>query len=105
MLNVLPSLLPTNVECLVHRLTQSPHTITLHDRPAFEAIVKMERFLTNYDAPPRKKGEAAETVRLQRKKMPYFSDNRSRLRREQEDGPAEIPGDHDAVVCVEVLIL
>ena len=37
--------------------------------------------------------------------MPYFSDNRSRLRREPEDGPAEIPGDHDAVVCVEVLIL
>ena len=26
--------------------------------------------------------------------MPYFSDNRSRLRREEDDGPAEIPGDH-----------
>ena len=26
--------------------------------------------------------------------MPYFSDNRSRLRREQEDGPAEIPADY-----------
>ena len=30
-----------------------------------------------------------------------FSDNRSRLRREEEDGPAEIPGDHNAHVCVE----
>ena len=28
------------------------------------------------------------------KRMPYFSDNRSRLRREEDDGPAEIPGDH-----------
>ena len=27
------------------------------------------------------------------KRMPYFSDNRSRLRRE-DDGAAEIPGDH-----------
>ena len=26
--------------------------------------------------------------------MPYFSDYRSRLRREEDDGPAEIPGDH-----------
>ena len=33
--------------------------------------------------------------------MPYFSDNRSRLRREEEDGPAEIPEDHDAHVCVQ----
>ena len=33
--------------------------------------------------------------------MPYFSDNRSRLRREEEDGPAEIPEDRDAHVCVE----
>ena len=32
--------------------------------------------------------------------MPYFRDNRSRLRRE-DDGPAEIPGDHDAHVCVK----
>ena len=33
--------------------------------------------------------------------MPYFSDNRSRLRREEQDGPAEIPEDRDAHVCVE----
>ena len=33
--------------------------------------------------------------------MPYFSDNRSRLRWEEEDGPAEIPEDHDAHLCVE----
>ena len=33
--------------------------------------------------------------------MPYFSDNRSRLRREDDDGPAEIAGDHNAHVCVE----
>ena len=33
--------------------------------------------------------------------MPYFSNNRSRLRREEEDGPAEIPEDCDADVCVE----
>ena len=39
-------------------------------------------------------------VWLQKKRMPYFRDNRSRLRRE-DDGPAEIPGDHDAHVCVE----
>ena len=37
--------------------------------------------------------------------MPYFSDNRSRLRTEQEDGPAEIPAYYDAIVCAEVLIL
>ena len=37
--------------------------------------------------------------------MPYFSDNRSRLRTEQEDGPAEIPADYDAIVCAELLIL
>ena len=35
--------------------------IALHDRFALEAIVKMERFLTNYEAPPCKKGKAAET--------------------------------------------
>ena len=33
--------------------------------------------------------------------MPNFSDNRSRLRREEDDGLAEIPGDHDAHVCVD----
>ena len=33
--------------------------------------------------------------------MPYSSVNRSRLRREEDDGPEEIPGDHDAHVCVE----
>ena len=33
--------------------------------------------------------------------MPYFSYNRSRLRREEQDGPAEIPEDRDAHVCVE----
>ena len=26
--------------------------------------------------------------------MPYFSDNRSRLRRKEDDGSAEIPRDH-----------
>ena len=101
MVSVFPSVLCTNVAILCIL----PRTVTSQDHLALEVIVKVKRFLTNYDAPPRKKGEAAETVRLQRKKMPYFSDNRSRLRREQEDGPAEIPGDHDAVVCVEVLIL
>ena len=40
-------------------------------------------------------------VWLQKKRMPYFSDNRSRLKREEEDGPAEIPEDHDAHVCVD----
>ena len=35
-------------------------------------------------------------VWLQKKRMPYFSNNRSRFRREQEDGPAEIPGGRDA---------
>ena len=40
-------------------------------------------------------------VWLQKKRMPYFSDNRSRFRREQEDGPAEIPGGYDAHVCVK----
>ena len=34
-------------------------------------------------------------------RMPYFSNNRSRLRREEDDGLAEIPGDHDAHVCVD----
>ena len=38
---------------------------------------------------------------LQKKRMPYFSNNRSRLRREEEDGPAEIPGGYDAHVCVK----
>ena len=33
--------------------------------------------------------------------MPYFSYNRSRLRREEQAGPAEIPEDRDAHVCVE----
>ena len=105
MLNVFPSLLPTTGECLGDRLTRLPHTVTLHDHLAFEAIVKIERFLTNYDAPPWKKGKAAETVWLQRKRMPYFSDSRSRLRTEQEDGPAEILADYVAIVCAEVLIL
>ena len=31
-------------------------------------------------------------VWLQKKRMPYFSDNRSRLRGEEDDGPAQIPG-------------
>ena len=45
--------------------------------------------------------QPAIDVWLQKKRMPYFSDNRSRLRREEEDGPAEIPEDRDAHVCVE----
>ena len=45
--------------------------------------------------------QPAIDVWLQKKTMPYFSDNRSRLRREEEDGPAEIPEDHDAHVCVQ----
>ena len=45
--------------------------------------------------------QPAIDVWLQKKTMPYFSDNRSRLRREEEDGPAEIPEDRDAHVCVQ----
>lgn len=45
--------------------------------------------------------QPAIDVWLQKKRMPYFSDNRSRLRREEQDGPAEIPEDRDAHVCVE----
>ena len=40
-------------------------------------------------------------VWLQKKRMPYFSANRSRLRGEEDDGPAEIPGHHDPHVRVE----
>ena len=40
-------------------------------------------------------------VWLQKERMPYLSDNRSRLRGEEDDGPVEIPGDHHARVCVE----
>ena len=49
----------------------------------------------DFDAQP------AIDVWLQKKKMPYFSGNRSRLRREDDDGPAEIPGDRDVHVCVK----
>ena len=45
--------------------------------------------------------QPAIDVWVQKKRMPYFSDNRSRLRREEDDGPAQIPGDHDAHVCLE----
>ena len=45
--------------------------------------------------------QPAIDIWLQKKRMPYFSDNRSSLRREEGDGPAEIHGDHDAHVCVE----
>ena len=45
--------------------------------------------------------QPAIDVWLLKKRMPYFSDNRRRLRREEDDRPAEIPGDHDAHVCVE----
>ena len=152
---------------LSHQCCDALH-IASHDRLALEAIVKMERFLTNYEAPPYKKGKTAETestskqesskiyestqrkktfnpswkesfpwleyhvvnkegkmfcfacrrydrsssfcvgstnfkldVWLQKKRIPYVGDNRSRLRREENDGPAEIPEDHDAHVCVE----
>ena len=43
----------------------------------------------------------ARNLSLKKKRMPYFSDNRSRLRGEEDDGPAEIPGHHDAHVRVE----
>lgn len=45
--------------------------------------------------------QPAIDVWLLKKRMPYFRDNRIRLRREEDDRPAEIPGDHDAHVCVE----
>ena len=45
--------------------------------------------------------QPAIDVWLLKKRMLYFSDNRTRLRREEDDRPAEIPGDHDAHVCVE----
>lgn len=37
--------------------------------------------------------QPAIDVWLQKKRMPYFSDNRSRLRREEQDGPTKIPED------------
>ena len=55
MVNILPSLLPTNIAMY----------IISHSRLALEVIgpviVKLERFLTNYEAPPCKKGKVAET--------------------------------------------
>ena len=45
--------------------------------------------------------QPAIDVWLLKKRMPYFSDNRRRLRREEDDRPAEIPGDQDAHICVE----
>ena len=53
-----------NGQCL---LQSSPYQccdalhIASHDRLAFQAIVKMEWFLTNYEAPPCKKGKTAKT--------------------------------------------
>ena len=46
------------------------------------------------------KSEMKNTT-IKKKRAEDMKYNRSRLRREEECGPAEIPGDHDAHVCVE----
>ena len=55
MVNILPSLLPTNIAMYM----------ISHSRLALEVIgpviVKLEQFLTKYEAPPCKKGKVAET--------------------------------------------
>ncbi|PFX21087.1 hypothetical protein AWC38_SpisGene14455 [Stylophora pistillata] len=59
-----------------------------------ERLYQAPRDVKDFDPQP------ATDVRLQ-KRMPYFSDNRSKLRREEDVGPAEIPGDYDANVGLE----
>ena len=57
MVIVLPSLLPSNVAmpCTLSR------TVVSHLKLIGPVIVKLERFLTNYEVPPCKKGKVAET--------------------------------------------
>ena len=65
--------------------------IASHDRFALEAIVKMERFLTNYEAPPCQKGKAAETESTSKQESSKIYESTQRKRTFNPSWKASFP--------------